>query len=211
MHSTSASPGGARRSASQRLRRSAVLAAGALAVGLIGLPATASAAPSAPAAPASKQLNINQQVQEQDQWCWVGSGLTIAQYLGTDQGISQNDFCDIAQGYQQGMQCPNQAGQLEYVQTAYQALGMNPGQVSNPISFSQVQSEIDGNRPIETGIYWTAGGGHAQVIYGYDTSSQSISYGDPWPSSPRYSQMAYDSYVSNGEFQWGQALYGIGG
>ncbi|AHH96819.1 putative secreted protein [Kutzneria albida DSM 43870] len=225
MHSTSAPPAGARRSASQRsasqrstsqrsasqrVRRAAVLAAGLLGVGLLGVPAAAAPADPAAAPAASKKLNISQQVQQQNQWCWVGSGLTIAKFLGKDQGISQNGFCDLARGYPQGSQCPNQAGQLEWVQRAYQGLGMNPGQVSNPLSFSTVQSQINAGKPIETGIYWTAGGGHAQVIYGYDSSTSSIFYGDPWPSSPRYSQMAYNSYVRNGQFQWGQALYGMG-
>ncbi|GAA4532027.1 papain-like cysteine protease family protein [Amycolatopsis samaneae] len=206
MPSTSAPPRGARRSTASRLRRAAVFAAGALAVGVLTPATVASAAPAGPTA--SKQLNISQQVQEQDQWCWAGSGLTIAQYLQKDQGYSQTDFCSVARGGQPGEYCPNEAGYLEWVQTAFQALGINGGRIGGALSFAQVQQSIDGNSPIETGIYWTAGGGHAQVIYGYDSSTQALSYGDPWPSSPRYSQMRHQSYRSNGQFRWAESLYG---
>lgn len=179
------------------------LAAGAAGVAAAALTASAGVA-------SAQNLPIAQQVQEQDSWCWVASGLTIAKFHGRG-NVSQNDFCNIAQGYPTGSACPNQAGYLEYDQRAYQALGLSPGQVTGPLSFQSVTGEINAQRPILTGIYWSAGGGHAQVIYGYQPGSQTIAYGDPWPYSPRYSEMSYSDYVNNYEFQWGQALSGIGG
>jgi len=174
----------------------------------IALAAGAVAAVS-PGVASAGQLPITQQVQQQNQWCWAASGLTIAKFFGKG-NVSQNDFCNLARGYPQGGYCPNQPGQLEWDQRAFQALGLSPGQVTGPLSYQRVVGEIDGRRPIQTGIYWTAGGGHSQVIYGYQPSSQTIAYGDPWPSSPRYSEMSYSSYVRNGQFQWGQALSRIG-
>ncbi|ONI76092.1 hypothetical protein ALI144C_35945 [Actinosynnema sp. ALI-1.44] len=177
---------------------------------LAGLAAllTCAATLMAPATASAGELQINQLVQQQDQWCWVASGLTIAKFHGKG-NVSQNDFCALGRGYPKGTPCPNQAGYLQYDQRAFRALGLSAGQVSGPPSFQTVASEIDARRPIETGIYWTAGGGHAQVIYGYD-DQQLIYYGDPWPYSPRYSEMSYDDYVDNYEFQWGEALYGAG-
>jgi hypothetical protein len=180
-------------------------ALGVLCAGLAAL-----LAPPAAAAPeAATTLSISQLVQEQNQWCWAASGLTIARFLGYGTGVSQNTFCDYSRGYPAGSQCPNQPGELTWVQRGYQALGLRPGTVTGALSFASVQGEIAGSRPIETGIYWTAGGGHAQVIYGYDSSGL-VYYGDPWPSSRRYSAMAYSSYVRNGQFQWAQSLYRIG-
>ncbi|WP_207401067.1 papain-like cysteine protease family protein [Actinomadura roseirufa] len=163
-----------------------------------------------PGVAAAGNLTISQEVQQQNQWCWAASGLTIAKFFNKG-NVSQNDFCNLARGYPRGSSCPNQPGQLEWDQRAFQSLGLSPGTVGNPLSFASVQAEIDGRRPIETGIYWTAGGGHAQVIYGYQAAGQTIAYGDPWPSSPRYSEMSHRSYTSNGQFRWGQALYRIGG
>ena len=161
----------------------------------------------APTTASAGELQINQLVQQQDQWCWVASGLTIAKFHNKG-NVSQNDFCALGRGYPKGTPCPNQAGYLQYDQRAFRALGLSQGQVGSPPSFQKVASEIDAGRPIETGIYWTAGGGHAQVIYGYQ--GQTLSYGDPWPASPRYSEMSYDDYLNNYEFQWGEALYGAG-
>jgi hypothetical protein len=127
-----------------------------------------------------------------------GQRLTVAKFLGKG-NVSQNDFCNLARGYPTGYHCPNQAGQLQWVQSAFSRLGIRPGSVTSALSFATLSTEIDGSRPVETGIYWTAGGGHAQVIYGYDAASQTIYYGDPWPSSPRYSQ-----------FRWAESLYLVG-
>lgn len=178
-----------------------------LAAGVAGV-AAATFAASAGVASAT-ELPIQQEVQEQNQWCWAASGLTIAKFLGKG-NVSQNEFCNLARNLPRGSRCPNQPGYLEWDQTAFRKLGISPGQVTGPLSFQSVVTEIDGRRPIETGIYWTSGGGHAQVIYGYDSGTQTISYGDPWPSSPRYGEMRHSSYVSNGQFRWGQALSRIG-
>ncbi|MFC6879096.1 MULTISPECIES: papain-like cysteine protease family protein [Actinomadura] len=163
----------------------------------------------APGTAFAGELGISQEVQQQNQWCWAASGLTIAKFLGKG-NVSQNDFCNLARGYPQGSRCPNQAGYLQWAQRAFQQLGISPGQVTGPLSFQAINTEIDGRRPIETGIYWTAGGGHAQVIYGYEPSGQTVAYGDPWPSSPRYGEMSYRSYVNNGQFRWGEALSQVG-
>lgn len=162
-----------------------------------------------PAAPADSQLGIDMQTQQQDEWCWVASGDTIATYLGN--GTDQNTFCDLAQGYDTSQQCPDQAGELSYDQTAFSALGLSPGtEAGGPTSFDQIVSDINANHPEETGIAWTAGGGHAEVIYGYDSSSQSIYYGDPWPDDQRMNEVSYSYYVSNDQFNWTDTLYGIG-
>ncbi|QXJ21599.1 C39 family peptidase [Actinomadura graeca] len=176
-----------------------------IACGVAGLAAATVAA--SPGIASADNLKINQEVQEQNQWCWAASGLTIAKFHGKG-NVSQNEFCNLARNRTAGTQCPNQPGQLEWDQTAFRKLGLSVGQVSNPLSYNAVKEEIDGKRPIETGIYWTAGGGHAQVIYGY--TGQTLAYGDPWPASPRYSEMSHSSYTNNSQFRWGQALYKVG-
>ncbi|RJQ78193.1 hypothetical protein D5S17_13495 [Pseudonocardiaceae bacterium YIM PH 21723] len=163
------------------------------------------AAQSAPGKAAFVQLK-----QEQNQWCWAASGLSIAQYLGKGTNITQNQFCNLSRGLSQNGQCPNQAGYLQWVQTGYRAIGLGAGTTGAALSTAQVQTEITANRPFETAIYWTAGGGHAQVVYAYNASSQTMSYGDPWPASPTYAEMTYNSYKSNGQFRWAETLYQVG-
>ncbi|RJQ78195.1 hypothetical protein D5S17_13505 [Pseudonocardiaceae bacterium YIM PH 21723] len=191
-------------------RRLGLLLAGlglTAAAGLTVLP-TADITPVAGTA-VSGNLQFTQLKQVQNQWCWAASGLSIAQFRGKGAGVSQNEFCNKAHGYPAGTACPNQPDTLQTVQRGFQAIGLGAGSVSgSSIPFATVKSNIDAGKPIETGIYWTAGGGHAQVIYGYN--GQTMAYGDPWPQSPTYNEMDYNSYVSNGEFQWGDALYNVG-
>lgn len=160
------------------------------------------------ASASAAELGIDMQVQEQDEWCWAASGDTIAAYLG--HGTDQNPFCDLAIGQDTAYQCPNQAGQLSWDQNAFQALGISPGVESGAADFSRIATDIDAGHPLETGISWTAGGGHAEVIYGYDAASQTITFGDPWPDDPRANQMDYYSYVSNDQFTLDDTLSQIG-
>ncbi|MFJ4183849.1 papain-like cysteine protease family protein [Kitasatospora sp. NPDC089509] len=170
---------------------------------------TAKTTAAAPYDAGASKLNIDMEAQEQDQWCWAASGNTIATFLG--HGTSQNSFCDLAYGQSTDYQCPNQPGQLSWVQTALSSLGVSPGQETGALPFDTIVSEVNAGRPIETGISWVAGGGHAQVIYGYDQSSQSIYWGDPWPSSNRYNLGSYSYYAGdNGQFNWNDSLYQIG-
>ncbi len=85
---------------------------------------------------------------------------------------------------------------------------MDPGRTTGTLPFQTVQQTIDANSPVEVGIYWTSGGGHAQVLYGYDASRQTLMYADPWPRSPRYAEMNYTTYRSNSQFRWAESLYG---
>ncbi|TDQ01420.1 papain-like cysteine protease family protein [Labedaea rhizosphaerae] len=195
---------------SASIRLAAGFAAAACAALFAAAPASAAPAEAQTASPAfaARNLGISMQVQQYDQWCWVASGNTIATYLG--HGTSQNTFCDLARGYPTSYQCPNQPGYLSWDQRAFSALGVSPGYESGAVSWSTIVSNIDAGHPMETGISWTSGGGHAEVIYGYDSGSQSIYFGDPWPSDNRYNLMSYNAYRSNGQFYWDDTLYNIG-
>ncbi|WP_280432689.1 papain-like cysteine protease family protein, partial [Nocardia brasiliensis] len=83
------------------------------------------------------------------------------------------------------------------------------GAAGAPLSMTKVVDEISANRPILTGIAWAAGGGHAQVIYGFDVDAGTITYGDPWPSSRRSVTQAIDSYTQNADWVWFGEDYGI--
>lgn len=179
----------------------------------------ASAAPAAPAphtaaAPVGTQadptrLDISMQAQEQTNWCWAGSGNTIASFYG--KSYSQTQFCNAAFNRQQGGSCPNDQATLANVQNAFDWMGINSGSyVTGYLNYNTVQSEIDAKRPIETRIQWASGGGHMHVIYGYDTSQNWVYWGDPWGSNNRYNWGDYGYYVNGSDFSWTHSLYRIG-
>ncbi len=97
------------------------------------------------------------------------------------------------------------------MQNALYWIGINPGSyVSGYLRYATVQGEIDAGRPVETRIQWSSGGGHMNVLYGYDSGNNWLYWGDPWPSNYRYNWGDYNYYVSNGSFSWTHSLYRIG-
>ncbi|MFF1412146.1 papain-like cysteine protease family protein [Streptomyces sp. NPDC058289] len=171
--------------------------------------ASAAAAPAESSALASKRLNITMQAQQKTNWCWAAAGNTIATWFG--RSYSQNQFCNAAFNRQQGYDCPNNQANLANVQTGLRWAGINSGSYVNGwLQYSTVQTEINANRPIETRIQWSNGGGHMHVIYGYDTANSWVYWGDPWPSSDRYNWASHAWYVDNSTFSWTHSLYRIG-
>nr|WSX52472.1 C39 family peptidase [Streptomyces sp. NBC_00974] len=161
------------------------------------------------AALASKRLNVTMQAQQKTNWCWAASGNTIATWFGRT--YSQNQFCNAAFNRQQGYDCPNNQASLGNVQTALRWAGINSGSYVNGwLQYSTVQSEINADRPVETRIQWSNGGGHMHVVYGYDTANSWVYWGDPWPSSDRYNWASHAWYVDNSTFSWTHSLYRIG-
>ncbi|GLZ37022.1 papain-like cysteine protease family protein [Actinokineospora sp. NBRC 105648] len=154
----------------------------------------------------SKRLNYSQQVQTQNQWCWAADGSSIERLLGG--AATQQTFCAAGKGTSAGY-CPNQAAQISEIVRGFRGTGFKAQDAGGPISFSSITKQIDAGIPNLTGIYWTSGGGHAEVIYGYDTSNQTIMIGDPWPSYQRYQTFTYSQYVSNSRFRWNDTIVNI--
>ncbi|MER5494878.1 papain-like cysteine protease family protein [Streptomyces sp. NPDC002454] len=210
---------------SLRTRRPALLAATVAAAALAALTSPVQAAPLAtePAAVATaervapggvsalaaKQLDITMQAQEKTNWCWAAAGNTIAAWYGRT--YSQNQFCNAAFNRSQNTQCPNSQATLANVQTGLRWAGVAPGSYVNGwLRYATLQTEINANRPVETRIQWSSGGGHMHVLYGYDDSRNWVYWGDPWKTSQRYSWAAHDWYVNNSTFSWTHSLYRIG-
>ncbi|MFJ5232522.1 papain-like cysteine protease family protein [Kitasatospora sp. NPDC088391] len=206
-----------------RLRRTAAaLALGVLApvLGVAAAVPAQAAAPAAVQAAAAKPqaptlagtahtLNLTMQAQQQTNWCWAASGNTIATYYGYT--YSQNQFCNLAFGRSVNSSCPNNQASLGDVQNALYRIGISTGSyVNGYLRYSTVQTEIDSGRPVETRIQWSSGGGHMNVLYGYDLSNNWLYWGDPWPSNYRYNWGDYNYYVSNSSFSWTHSLYRVG-
>ncbi|OXM52912.1 papain-like cysteine protease family protein [Amycolatopsis alba] len=155
---------------------------------------------------ASKQLNYTQQVQQQNQWCWAADGSSIERSQGGS--ATQAQFCAAGKGSSAGY-CPNQAAQISEIVRGFRGTGFSAQDAGGPIGFNSVVSQVDAGILNLTGIYWTSGGGHAEVIYGYDSANQSIMVGDPWPTYQRYQTWNYNQYRSNGQFRWNDTIVNI--
>ncbi|AZK93543.1 papain-like cysteine protease family protein [Streptomyces tsukubensis] len=203
----------------RRLASAAAVLAAVFTLPLSTAQAAPTAAPAAvaPASPgpgdvgalASKRLNITMQAQLKTNWCWAAAGNTISTYYGRT--YSQNQFCNAAFNRSQNSECPNSQATLANVQTGLRWTGVSPGTyIADWLRYTAVQTEINANRPVETRIQWSSGGGHMHVIYGYDTANSWVYWGDPWPSSSRYNWASHAWYVNNNSFSWTHSLYRIG-
>ncbi len=155
---------------------------------------------------ASKQLNYSQQVQQYNQWCWAADGSSIEKSQGGT--ATQAQFCAAGKGSSAGY-CPNQAAQISEIVRGFRGTGFSAQDAGGPIGFNSVVSQVDSGILNLTGIYWTSGGGHAEVIYGYDSTNQSIMVGDPWPTYQRYQTWNYNQYRSNAQFRWNDTIVNI--
>ncbi|MEW2525035.1 papain-like cysteine protease family protein [Streptomyces sp. NPDC047071] len=163
----------------------------------------------APSALAAKRLNLTMQAQQKTNWCWAAAGNTIATFMGKN--YSQNQFCNAAFNRSQNTECPNNQATLGNVQTALGWMGINRGSYVNGwLRYDTVQAEINANRPVETRIQWSNGGGHMHTLYGYDTANSWVYWGDPWPSNDRYNWASHSWYIDNNTFSWTHSLYRIG-
>ncbi|WP_371656711.1 MULTISPECIES: papain-like cysteine protease family protein [unclassified Streptomyces] len=187
-----------------------------------------------------KKLVFTQLAQEESNWCWVATGLSIAQYFGRGTELRQADFYLKAGGPLGNVPEPepgtwNLTAGLQQVQVGWQELGLAPGTlavgtvkeesngataVAGILDFDVIKEEIEAGRPILTRV-GRAAGDHALVIYGYDaeTDGGTVHFSDPWARSsfatdspPRdtYQSMPYSAYVENMEFRWLQSAYRIG-
>ncbi|MEW1909923.1 papain-like cysteine protease family protein [Kitasatospora sp. NPDC085895] len=158
----------------------------------------------------TKTLAIGMQKQVRTQWCWDASGVTIANYWG--RSTTQEEFCRLA-ARGTWVNCNNQPATLEDMANGLAGLGLSTSGRSlyRSASFAETTAEIAGGRPFAVRIGWTSGGGHMNVIYGYDSTSNMIAVGDPWPSTQTYTWWNYNTYVNNNSFQWTHSRIGIHG
>ncbi|MEU7136595.1 papain-like cysteine protease family protein [Streptomyces sp. NPDC046261] len=155
--------------------------------------------------------DITMYKQEKSQWCWAASGLTIAKYQGY--GSTQTDFCNRAAKHDPYLSCDNQPATLQDMAYAWGDLGMSHTGtgLSRAASFSEVHTDVNAARPLGARIGWNSGGGHMNVVYGYDTSNNTIGVADPWPDTNTYTWWNYNDYVSNSSFKWTHSRIGISG
>lgn len=163
------------------------------------------------AEPPAYQVKLTMQAQEQSNWCWAAAGATIAVAIGHP--IAQKKMCALSKGLNEDANCPNNQASLGEVQTGFRRMGLkDPGDyTSSVLPYATLRRLLAADQPVETRILWASGGGHMQVLYGYDDAKDWVFWGDPWPASPRLSSGPYSRYVKNNKFTWTHTLSGIEG
>ncbi|WP_433336803.1 papain-like cysteine protease family protein [Spirillospora sp. CA-294931] len=165
-----------------------------------------------PASRTARMLKINMRTQERDGWSWAASGTSIAELHGKH--LTQNQWCNLARhvplsSAELEQACPDEPVTLGAEAAPFPVLGMRSRRLPSSLSFDDLRAEIDAGRPVLSNVQWPEGGGHAQVIFGYDAEKKLVFWGDPWPTAHRYNWATYDHYVGNTEFRWTSTVQNI--
>ncbi len=138
-------------------------------------------------------LNVVNNEQEQDQWCWAGSSKTILDYYGyvnsqcqivewtrntaTFHNFGSTNCCtNPSQGCNYWNYNYNSAGSIQDILVHFGAL-QNTG-VNSALSQTTVQTELQHNRLFVIRWGWASGGGH--FIVGHGLSGNNLYYMNPW-------------------------------
>ena len=124
------------------------------------------------AALGGKDLGFTPELQEQTEWCWA----TCLKMVLEKNGDSSKHQCDFANAAYEltgcclapsSSLCNSPLPVLQYSQE-YNRYGFGANYVGDSISFSAIQFEVNSGNPVQVGIAWNGGGGHAVLITGWD-------------------------------------------
>lgn len=149
-------------------------------------------------------LNIRGIKQEQTNWCWAATSKIVLSYLGQADPTQSAIVTSV-------MGSPvNQGASFTQDRASLTNFGLTTTSVQSTISWATLKDNISGwYSPVKVGIYWSGGGGHARVIYGYYENSNThwVYYEDPWPDTTTWNFGDYDWFVSNQLWTWGVTHY----
>ena len=134
------------------------------------------------------KLRVPHKYQQQSNWCWAACAEMVMRYRGN----TNTDQCDLANWLfnltvccSQGSspQCNNPCT-VSQVSNVYINYGIQSVLSGGTISFAAIQSEINGQRPVEVGLKWNKGTtGHLVIIQGWQHNrvGQYVHLNDPAP------------------------------
>jgi hypothetical protein len=141
----------------------------------------------------SQILNLNEQIQQQNQWCWAAVSKSILDYYGDT--LPQCKIADTARqlitwyNFGDSNCCENPYYGCNYWNYNYGATGSiqdllkRLGGIQNygtakSLSISEITTQLEGNKPFVIRWGWDNGGGH--FVTGYGLNNGMLYYMDPW-------------------------------
>ncbi len=147
----------------------------------------------------SKALAFLGQSQEQSNWCWAAVATGVSHFYGrshwsqcgvANATLGRFDCCGTGAADQQKCNRPY------YLEGALQTTGHLFDTEARPLTFVEVEAEIDNGRPVGCRVGWRDGTGHFLVLVGYYTGPSGqvyIEIDDPIFSTSR---SAFDEFAS---------------
>lgn len=164
-----------------------------------------------------RYLNVGERIQEHSQWCWAGTSQCVLNYRSktpsqcaiANYAWSRTDCCGNST-FNWNHRCnqPNgmygSSGTIQYILSYW---GVSSYGSATYLTWSGLNTEVNGNRPFVMRFGWSSGGGHFLVGYGYDDRSgtQRMGYMDPWPGEG-YTWSNYSWVVRASDHSWTHTL-----
>jgi len=159
-------------------------------------------------------LNVPEIEQEQTEWCWVGVSKCVLDYYGfpfqqceiaeyarsviTWHNFGSTNCCqDVSQGCNYWNYNYGYGGSIQDILVHFGSISNN-GRASS-LSISEIQSNLNQNRPFIVRWAWTYGGGH--FVVGYGIQGNNIYYMDPW-FGEGYKISTYENLKNDGLHKW---------
>jgi len=159
---------------------------------------------------ASKKLPVDPKHQEQTKWCWATTVQMGLSYLAK-QNVSQCDIVKVGKGKDT---CPNEGGNVTEQMTAYKHWGMDGAGIYQSLTFKEIVSEIEGDKPFSAGWYYKVGMGHDVLVEGFDDAPDGwVWYLDPWDEKPVPHKTSYTWFKGGtgpgDDHRWGDTIHNL--
>jgi len=144
--------------------------------------------------------------QVQSNWCWSAVGTSVAQFFHS--GTTWNSQCQLAAAELGATCCPDgtNPGTCNvpwYLDRTLTRTGNYNTYGSGAATVAQIQTEINGGRPLGVRIGWLGGGGHFLVVTGFSNSGavDYVTVQDPIYATSTLTYSAFcSSYQSTGSW-----------
>lgn len=122
------------------------------------------------------QLGVTRILEEQSQWCWVGSVKSIGDFVNPGNGITQSEICIAGLG-----SIINAGATPSQVAIALEYITDQPTSYSVPLSMNDSANLIMNYKPFVLGFNYVEDGetkGHAVTCIGYDEAANTLTFID---------------------------------
>jgi len=158
-------------------------------------------------------LGLNEQHQQQTEWCWLATTVSITLYYNPSATWTQ---CTLANTMLNQTTCctngtSSACNQPGYPDQALTTTGHLASTAMGKPSFQTIINQIEAAHPVSINIQWDGGGGHNPATDGYDDSdiaNPTIDIQDPWYGP---STQDFNSFPStyNGGATWYESYFTI--
>lgn len=153
--------------------------------------------------PIWQRIDFDMQHQQQTQWCWAATSVSVARYYRSWSTWTQCRMVNAEKG--QTTCCvdgsSDACNQPHVLNAPLDRAEVLDHMVGGTVSYADVQAEINAGRPVAWRIGWSGGGGHFAVIEGHRVlGGQWVAVDDPWwgESDVPLSTLTGGTYQSTG-------------